>query len=180
MLNKTIKEDAIDDTILGFGKEGGDILLIEDIRLEPRYRGYGISLLAVDSLVNEVARKSCGWYTEGIVVVDASGLGSDLEPGPCLRELQKSLMKHWQLLVPRRMLKPGKVCNFVGQWNTLWFPKPDIATVVPHLFAPRTSRDTASVRQTALKRDRNLEEAREVMDEILASAPKRARVHQTS
>jgi hypothetical protein len=36
MLNKTIKEDAIDDTILGFGKEGGDILLIEDIRLEPR------------------------------------------------------------------------------------------------------------------------------------------------
>jgi hypothetical protein len=139
----------------------------------------------VDSLVDGVARKSPGWYTEGIVVVDASGLSSDLEPGPCLRELQKSLMKHWQLLglrplVPKRMLKPGKVCTFVGQWNTLWLPKPDIATVVPHLFAPRTSRDTASVRQTAPKRDRDLEESLEELDKTFASARKRARVHQTS
>jgi hypothetical protein len=51
-LNETIKEQEIDDTILGFGRGWGDILLIENIHLEKRYRGYGISLRAVDLFVD--------------------------------------------------------------------------------------------------------------------------------
>jgi hypothetical protein len=148
-LNETIKEQEIDDTILGFGRGWGDILLIENIRLEKRYRGYGISLRAVDLFVDKVAEASVRWRIEGIVVVDASGLDSDLEPGPCQRELQEKLMRHWQLLglrslVPKRKLKAGKRCTFVGQWNALWLPKPDIATVVPHLFAPSAGCDKSN------------------------------------
>jgi hypothetical protein len=150
-LNETIKEQEIDDTILGFGRGWGDILLIENIRLEKRYRGYGISLLAVDLFVDKVAAATryTGWRREGIVVVDASGLDSDLEPGPCQRELQEKLIRHWQLLglrslVPKRKLNSGKRCTFVGQWNALWLPKPDIATVVPHLFAPSAGCDESN------------------------------------
>jgi hypothetical protein len=165
MLHKTTEEDKVDDLILGFGDGWGDILLIENIRLEPRYRGYGISLLAVDSLMEAVAKASSAWKAEGIVVIDVLSLGSGLEPGRDHGEAQKKLTQHWELLglrplVPKRRLKPGKSCNFVGQWNALWLPKPDddIATVVPHLFAPSTPRKTAAVPLTTLKRERSPEE----------------------
>lgn len=58
MMNETIKEGKVDDTILGFDERWGDILLIENIRLEQRYCGYGISLLAVDLLVDTVTEAS--------------------------------------------------------------------------------------------------------------------------
>jgi hypothetical protein len=109
----------------------------------------------------KVARASKGWRAEGMVVIDASGLESELEPGPCLRKLQKKLMLHWQLLglrplVPKRKLEEGKHCNFVGQWNTLWLPKPEIATVLPHLLQGR-SRDSARELPTILKREHSPE-----------------------
>jgi hypothetical protein len=166
MLNKTIKEEKVDDTLLGFGDGWGDILLIEDVHLQPPYRGYGISLLAVDRLMIQVAGSSVrGWNKEGIIVIDASGLGTlgdNLGSGHSQNELQEKLMRHWPLLglrplVPERSMKEGKRCKFVGQWRKVWCPQLDIATVVPHLFGRSTPRETAAVPPTTLKRERSPE-----------------------
>jgi hypothetical protein len=163
MLNKTIKEEKVDDTLLGFGDGWGDILLIEDDHLQPPCRGYSISLLAVDRLMIQVAGSSVrGWNKEGIIVIDASGLGGNLGTGHSQDELQEKLMRRWQLLglrplEPERSMKEGKRCKFVGQWRKVWCAQPDIATVVPHLFGRSTPRDTAVVPPTTLKRERSPE-----------------------
>lgn len=111
-------------------------------------------------LVEAVAKASSGWKAEGIVVVDTSGLGSDLKSETDRCEWQKKLIQHWRLLelrslVPERKRKEGKLCTFVGQWNAVWLLRPDIATVVPHLFGRSAPRDTAAVPPTTLKRERS-------------------------
>jgi hypothetical protein len=52
--------------------------MVETVRLEPRYRGYGIGLLAVDELVKHAERASSRWSDEGLIVLDPLGVTSDL------------------------------------------------------------------------------------------------------
>jgi hypothetical protein len=61
MLKETIHGKGLVNTIIGFGDGWGDLLLVELIRLEPRYRGYGIGLLAVKMYRDHVGKASEGW-----------------------------------------------------------------------------------------------------------------------
>lgn len=196
MLRKTIGEEKMDPLILRLGGGWGDILLVKYIQLEPRHRGYGIGLLAVKMFMDHVAAASDGWADEGILVVDASGLDSDLELAHNRREVQKKkLIRHWQLIGLKPIVseferKKGKHCTFVGNWQDLYGFPDDMATLVPHLFT--ASCDTANVRLTAPKRRNGLEElyafansasvrspGLEELEKVLGIVParKRARVH---
>jgi hypothetical protein len=43
--------------------------MIETVRLEPRYHGYGIRLLAVDGLLKRIAQALPRWSYERLVVL---------------------------------------------------------------------------------------------------------------
>jgi hypothetical protein len=89
----------------------GDVLMVETVRLEPRYRGYGIGLLAVDELVKHVERASARW--------------SD--------EIQEKLIRYWQMLGLWVLVRERKRhCTFVSHW--MGDQRPDITAIVPHLF----------------------------------------------
>jgi hypothetical protein len=66
-------KQAIDQGILPDEYVFGDFLMIES-----QYRGYGIGLLVVDELMKHVGRGSSRWSNEGLIVLDPSGLTSDL------------------------------------------------------------------------------------------------------
>jgi hypothetical protein len=151
-LNSKIAERQIDKLILD-PEEWGDILLVENVQLETQFRGYGIGLLAVKELIDQVSGASEGWTAFGTIVVDASGLDSDLEPGRSRREVQDKLIRHWQLLGLRVLVeksKRTKRCTFVGSCLE-GYSWPDMATVVPHLFGLSTLCDTAVVPPKTLK-----------------------------
>jgi len=77
------------------GCDGGDILLIDSIRLDPKYRGYGIGLVAVDKLIMHVQRARFT-FDARLVAVSLAGVGSDLKSG--MRndgEAQKKLSQYW-------------------------------------------------------------------------------------
>jgi hypothetical protein len=178
MLEKTIGEEKFDPLVLDFGDGWGDILLIEYIHLEPPYRGYGIGLLAVDMFMQQMERASSGW-SEGVIIVDASGLESGVEPGHSRREVQGKLVRHWQLLglqshSPEFDRRKGKRCRFVGHYMAYGWQWRDIATVVPHLFTSSTRCDTADVRPTTRKRNQALDD----LEELLTG--KRARLLQNN
>jgi hypothetical protein len=71
-------KQAIDQGILPDEYVFGDFLMIETVRLKSQYRGYGIGLLVVDELMKHVGRGSSRWSNEGLIVLDPSGLTSDL------------------------------------------------------------------------------------------------------
>ena len=178
MLKETSHGKGLMNTIIGFGDGWGDLLLVEHIRLEPRYRGYGIGLLAVKMFRDHIGEASEGWNQEGVMIVDASGLNSDLEPEYSRRELQIRMFRHWQLIGLKPIVseferKRGKQCNFVGNWQTIYGFPWDMATLVPHLFTANC--DTANVRPTTPKRRSSLEE----IYALVNSAQKRARMHRT-
>jgi hypothetical protein len=195
-LNSKIAEGQIDKLILD-PEEWGDILLVENVQLETQFRGYGIGLLAVKELIDQVSGASEGWTAFGTIVVDASGLDSDLEPGRSRREVQDKLIRHWQLLGLRVLVekKWKRRCTFVGDCLE-GYSWPGMAKVVPHLITPNTLCDTANVDSTApnsleeldcllgirelanfttLKRGRGFEELNEPLGD--SSARKHARMH---
>jgi hypothetical protein len=111
----------------------GDVLMVETVRLEPRYRGYGIGLLAVDELVKHVEQASSRWSDEGLIVIDPSGLTSDLAQGRSHEEIQEKLIRYWQMLGLWVLVRERKRhCTFVGHW--MGDQRPDITAIVPHLF----------------------------------------------
>ena len=152
-LNKTIDEEHIDRCILD-PSDFGNILLIEHVELETQLCGYGIGLLAVDALIDQVSGASEGWTAYGAIVLDASGLDSDLESRHRRREVQEKLMQHWQLLGLKLLVpesKSTKRCTFVGDCLE-YYGWPDITKVVPHLITPSTLCDAESVHSTTRKR----------------------------
>jgi hypothetical protein len=111
----------------------GDVLMVETVRLEPRYRGYGIGLLAVDELVKHVEPASSRWSDEGLIVLDPSGLTSDLAQGRSHEEIQEKLIRYWQMLGLWVLVRERKRhCTFVGHW--MGDQRPDSTAIVPHLF----------------------------------------------
>jgi hypothetical protein len=110
-----------------------DVLMVETVRLEPRYRGYGIGLLAVDELVKHAERASSRWSDEGLIVLDPSGVTSDLAQGHSHEEIQEKLIRYWQMLGLWVLVRERKRhCTFVGHW--MGDQRPDITSIVPHLF----------------------------------------------
>jgi GNAT superfamily N-acetyltransferase len=126
-------EQAINQGILPDEYVFGDVLMIETVHLEPQYRGYGIGLLAVDELMKHVERASPGWSEEGLIVLDPSGLKSDLAQGHSHEEVQEKLIRYWQMLGLRVLVRERKRhCTFVGHW--MGDQRPNITAIVPHLF----------------------------------------------
>lgn len=126
-------EQAIVQGILPIEYSLGDVLMVETVRLEPQYRGYGIGLLAVDELMKHVERASSRWSDEGLIVLDPSGLTCDLGQGHSHEEVQGKLIRYWQMLGLDVLVREGKRhCTFVGHW--MGNERPDIAAIVPHLF----------------------------------------------
>jgi hypothetical protein len=126
-------EQAINQGILPDEYVFGDVLMIETVHLEPQYRGYGIGLLAVDELMKHVERASPGWSDEGLMVLDPSGLTSDLAQGHSHEEVQEKLIRYWQMLGLRVLVRERKRhCTFVGHW--MGDQRPNITAIVPHLF----------------------------------------------
>jgi hypothetical protein len=126
-------KQAIDQGILPDEYVFGDVLMIETVRLIPEYRGYGIGLLAVDELVKHVERASPGWSDEGLIVLDPSGLTSDLAQGQSHEEVQENLIRYWQMLGLWVLVRERKRhCTFVAHW--MGNQRPDITAIVPHLF----------------------------------------------
>jgi hypothetical protein len=126
-------QQAIAQGILPDGYVFGDVLMIGTVHLEPRYRGYGIGLLAVDELVKHVERVSPRWSNEGLVVLDPSGLTSDLAQGHSHEEVQEKLIWYWQTFGLWVLVRERKRhCTFVGHW--IGDQRPDITAIVPHLF----------------------------------------------
>jgi hypothetical protein len=126
-------KQAINQGILPDEYVFGDVLTIETIRLEPQYRGYGIGLLAVDELVKHVGRASSRWSDEGLIVLDPSGLTSDLAQGHSHEEVQEKLIRYWQMLgLCVHVRERKRHCTFVGHW--MGDQSPEIAAIVPHLF----------------------------------------------
>jgi hypothetical protein len=126
-------EQAINQGILPDEYVFGDVLMIETVHLEPQYRGYGIGLLAVDELMKHVERASSNWSEEGLIVLDPSGLRSDLAQGHSHEEVQEKLIRYWQMLGLRVLVRERKRhCTFVGHW--MGDQRPNITAIVPHLF----------------------------------------------
>jgi hypothetical protein len=126
-------KQAIDQRILPDEYVFGDVLMIETVRLIPQYHGYGIGLLDVDEFVKHVERASPGWSDEGHIVLDPSGLTSDLAQGQSHEEVQEKLIRYWQMLVLWVLVRATKRhCTFVGRWMD--YRRPDITAIVPHLF----------------------------------------------
>jgi len=125
-------EQAFRDEVLPIDYNFGGVLLVETIRLEPQFRGYGIGLLALDRLVKYVARASPEWALEGMIVLEPSMMSETASA----REndvVQEKLIPYYGLFgleVLVRMTR--KHCTFVGQW--MGYRRPQIDTVVPHLF----------------------------------------------
>jgi hypothetical protein len=88
-------EQSINQEILPDECFFNEVLMIETVRLEPQYRGYGIGLLAVDELVKYVERALSRWSDEGLEVLDPSGLTSDLAQGYNHEEVQEKLILYW-------------------------------------------------------------------------------------
>lgn len=75
--------------------EQGDILMVNAICLEPQFRGYGISLLALDRFVQHVTRTSPEWAKEGLLVLEPSGV-ADYKAGMDNHgEIQHKLIQYY-------------------------------------------------------------------------------------
>ena len=110
----------------------GDILLILEVHLEPRYRGYGIGQLAVDRLISSLPS-----FVEDSVVLYPAGMTSEArEPGETYDHdtVQQKLIRYWSLLgfsVWGRT--SGGNDTFLGISTSA--NRPDVEQVVPHLIS---------------------------------------------
>ena len=110
----------------------GDVLMVNTVCLNSRFRGYGIGRSALDKLVKHVAQASPQWATEGLLVLDPSSMVGYTARTDNQMEVQKKLIQYYELfgLWPLAV-ETGKHCAFVGHEMINW--RPEISTVVPHL-----------------------------------------------
>jgi GNAT superfamily N-acetyltransferase len=123
---------------------GEDILLVQTIELQPEYRGYGIGLFALDSLMKRVARARPAWGEGGLTVLEPSPKrevlldekGDALEVDPDeVEQVQEKLIRNYQLLGLEVFSRATmRHCTIVGTW--MGQERPHIGTIVPHLFTP--------------------------------------------
>lgn len=133
MLHKAFfAHQALDQENLPEDYNFGDILMVETVRLEPQHRGYGIGLLALDLLVQHVKREWPAFASEGLIVLDPSGLNRDMEPSDH-EVVQEKLVRFWGLLGLEVLARERRRhCTFVGCW--MGYERPDVGVVVPHLL----------------------------------------------
>jgi hypothetical protein len=146
-------EQTSEQKILPPRYTGGDILLVHTLYLEPDCRGYGIGLLALDKLMKRTARASPAWGKNGLTVLDPSGLRECLEPDMSNHgQVQEKLIRNYQLLGLKVLVRGSELsehATFVGTW--MGGERPDIATVVPHLFTPSTRSDAPKTQSRSEK-----------------------------
>jgi len=124
---------AIWNEVLPWDYNFGDVLMVNTIRLDPQFRGYGIGLLALDKLVEYVARASLEWRLEGMIVLCPSGLTSDMVQGSEHETVQEKLIQYYRLFGLEVLVRETRRhCTFVGQW--MGFMRPRVQEVVPHLL----------------------------------------------
>ena len=102
----------------------GSILFIEEAYVDPRYRKHGVSLFAVDLLVDEL-----GFGEGNIAILYASPI--DLPTGLSVVEASDKLVRHW------KRMGFEKWSNNPDSWLGLSLrreDRPKIEDVVPELF----------------------------------------------
>jgi hypothetical protein len=113
----------------------GDVLMVNTIQLQKQFRGYGIGLLALDRLVKHVAQASPEWTSEGLIVLEPSGM-ADHTVRICPdkhEETQGKLVQYYELFGLWPLARETREhCAFVG--HEMMFERPEISTVVPHLL----------------------------------------------
>jgi len=103
----------------------GDIVYLENVELEPRWRGYGIGLLAVDGLLGLLPS-----FEMDSVILNPAGV-SEHPQGE--REIpDRKLIKYWSRLGFSIWSNQEDETMVMGMWTGL--VQPDIEDVVPHLF----------------------------------------------
>ena len=126
-------EQATYQEILPDGYVSGDVLMVETVRLEPQYRGYGIGLLAMDRLVKRVEQASPEWGDEGLLVLSPSGLMSDMVSSGNHAVVQEKLIRYWETFGLSVLVRETVMhSTFVGHW--MGYERPRIETVVPNLL----------------------------------------------
>jgi hypothetical protein len=134
MLHKAcFTERAFWNEVLPTDYNSGDILMVNTIRLDPRFRGYGIGLLAIERLVEFVARAFPEWRLEGMIFLEPSGMTSDVVQGSNHGDIQEKLIRYYGLLGLEVLVRETRRhCTFVGQW--MGYKRPGVDEVVPHLL----------------------------------------------
>ncbi|KAJ6585504.1 hypothetical protein B0H19DRAFT_1109857 [Mycena capillaripes] len=107
----------------------GDIMYLDSIEIEPRFRGYGIGLLAFEGL-----RGIFPSFEMDVILLNPAALTSELEknPGISPEVAQKKLISYWSLLGMSVWAPPTSNFKLMGMWTGLRLPA--IEEVVPHLF----------------------------------------------
>ncbi|KAK7458884.1 hypothetical protein VKT23_009895 [Stygiomarasmius scandens] len=110
----------------------GDILYIQEVYLEPKWRGYGIGLLAVRGLIDVLP----SFEMDSVIIDPAPLTRSNTEhgcyPTACsLDQTISALKKYWGLLGFRKASKKNDV-NYLEVWTG--YVRPSIREIVPHLF----------------------------------------------
>jgi hypothetical protein len=111
----------------------GDVLMIDTLRLDPKFCGYGIGLLALDRLVEHVARASPDWGVEGLIVLDPSMMTDNRVQANTHGDVQEKPIEYYGLFGLEVLTREtSRHCAFVGHY--MGYRRPDIQTVVPHLL----------------------------------------------
>ncbi|THV01306.1 hypothetical protein K435DRAFT_854003 [Dendrothele bispora CBS 962.96] len=107
-------------------EDQGDILFVQEVYLQPQWRGYGIGLLAVHSLMNALPS-----FEMDKVILDPQPPISSKKADHNAALHTSSLTRYWGLLGFRKVSKKDNV-----HYMEIWTGKvrPPIGTVVPHLF----------------------------------------------
>jgi GNAT superfamily N-acetyltransferase len=71
--------------------------MVDIIRLDPKFRGHGIGLLALDRLVKHVARASRDWKMEGLVVLNPSMMNDRRVQANTHEDVQQKLFEYYKL-----------------------------------------------------------------------------------
>lgn len=106
----------------------GDILFIEEVFLEDRYRGYGIGLLAVDTLIGSLPS-----FEMDTVLLNPAGMSITAGPGYSHESTEKKLTDYWSLMgfeVWARRI--GRSNLLMGIWTGK--TRVAIEEIVPHLI----------------------------------------------
>ncbi|KAJ6458666.1 hypothetical protein C8R47DRAFT_1163006 [Mycena vitilis] len=116
-------EPTLDDLDEAFQ---GDMLYINSVRLEPKWRGYGIGLLALNGLAGLLPS-----FEMDIIILSPVGLNR--EEGYD-RTLAKDKLTQYYAKLGFEMWhdKSDTQLPFMGTWTG--YVRPDIENVVPHLF----------------------------------------------
>ncbi|KAF5338246.1 hypothetical protein D9758_012832 [Tetrapyrgos nigripes] len=115
------------------GADEGDILYIQEVYVEPKWRGYGIGLLALRGLIDTMPSFEMDkvLLDPAPMSISSNNAEEGCYPSRPLKETINALTKHWGLLGFKRVSKKQDV-NYMETWTGRI--KPPIEDVVPHLF----------------------------------------------